>query len=121
MAVVPNPPQTLVNIEQKGADFILKMLSEQKLNNVNVGYVMDVTKDLLNSCMHNQMISVISTLQQSGIDATCLSGLLPCVDPFVNLKTQHSQNKFFTSNFGKTFLLYCITRELIFKNFFSKV
>jgi hypothetical protein len=61
LAVVPNPSQTLVNAEQKGADFILKMLSEQKLNNFNVGYVMAVTKDLLNSCMHNQMISVINS------------------------------------------------------------
>jgi hypothetical protein len=36
---------------------------------------MDVTKDLVNSCMHNQMISVISTLEQGGIDTTCLSYL----------------------------------------------
>ncbi len=52
------------------------MLPEQKLNQVNVGYVIDAAKELINLSTRYQMLAVISILQQNSSEAICLSDLL---------------------------------------------
>jgi hypothetical protein len=109
------------------------LLSEQKLNYVNVGYVMDVIghviKDLLNYWHTTQLhhpgiqsqMSIwatmtlwLSILEQSWIDATCF--VCPCfyleLTHFAITRMRIKKN-FHEHLFREHFLLHCTTRELI--------
>ena len=109
------------------------MLSEQKLNYVNVGYVMDVIghviKDLLNYWHTTQLhhpgiqsqMSIwatmtlwLSIMEQSWIDATCF--VCPCfyleLTHFAITRMRIKKN-FHEHLFREHFLLHCTTRELI--------
>ena len=109
------------------------MLSEQKLNYVNVGYVMDVIghviKDLLNYWHTTQLhhpgiqsqMSIwatmtlwLSIMEQSWIDATCF--VCPCfyleLTHFA-ITRMRIKKKFHEHLFREHFLLHCTTRELI--------
>ena len=54
-----------------------EMLSKQKLNQVHAGNVIDATKELINLISTgNQIMAVISVLQQNSIEVICWSDLL---------------------------------------------
>ncbi len=94
-----------MNLQNIGADFVLKMLSEQKLNQVNVQYVVGEATTLISQSVKQHMLEVVSTLKERGLDTTCLTGLLESKeDPFVSLHTQYGQNKYFASHFGKLYI-----------------
>jgi hypothetical protein len=53
------------------------MQSKQKLNQVHAGNVIDATKELINLISTgNQIMAVISVLQQNSIEVICWSDLL---------------------------------------------
>lgn len=93
-----------INLHNIGAEFVLKMLSEQKLNQVNVQFVMEVAKTLINQSVNHRMNQVASILTSNNIDPTCLAGLIgSSIDPFVSIHNQHGQNKYFARHFGTQF------------------
>ncbi len=97
-------PPTIIDLNDTGADFVLKLLSEQKLNQVNVQFVIDAASNLINQSVKNHMLQVLSVLSANNIDCSCLDSLLESsMDPFVALHTQHGQNKYFAHHFGKAF------------------
>lgn len=84
------------------ADFVLNLLSEQKLNQVNVQYVMKEAAVLVNRAVKQKIMEASSILTANNIDHTCLSSLLESnEDSFALLHNQKGQNKFFSENFGK--------------------
>ena len=82
--------QQAIDVTNTGADFVLKMMSEQKLNQVNVQYVMKVAKILIDQSIRHKMEEVRAVLSAKNIEASCLDDLLDSsIDPFVPLRIQY--------------------------------
>ena len=65
-------------------------MSEQKLNQVNVQYVMKVVKILIDQSTRHKMEKVRAVLSAKNIEASCLDDLLDSsIDPFVPLRIQY--------------------------------
>lgn len=97
-----NSQRDTINLQERCAEFVLKLLAEQKLNHVNVQYVTHQSKALISHCVNLKMAQVLSVLEENGIDSTCLNDVIQSHEnPFIELQTQYSQNKFFVRQFRK--------------------
>ena len=84
------------------AAYILDLLSERKMNQVSVQYVMTQTSNLVNKVMEVQLSKIKRDLQLQGVDISVLNSLSfdSKINLFSNLKTQYSQNAYFAREFG---------------------
>ncbi|XP_045030405.1 uncharacterized protein LOC116935148 [Daphnia magna] len=95
-----NSQRDTINLQERCVEFVLKLLAEQKLNHVNVQYVTHQSKALISHCVNLKMAQVLSVLEENGIDSTCLNDVIQSHEnPFIELQTQYSQNKFFVRQF----------------------
>jgi hypothetical protein len=92
-----------VNLKDLGAEFVLKLLTEQKVTQVNVQYVMETAKILINETVKQKLQKATLTLDFPKMDAAAaLSRLLASSEnPFALVRNQYSQNNYFTKHFVK--------------------
>lgn len=83
-------------------DFVLNLLAEQKMTQVNIKYIMDEGTDLLNEAVNRKLQEALHLILEKNLDLiSALSSLLDCKDkPFEKLKHQSTQNKYFVKHFG---------------------
>ena len=83
-------------------DFVLNILAEQKMTQVNIKYVMDVGTKLVNEAVNRKLKEALHLVLEKNLDPrSALSSLLDCQDkPFEKLKHQSTQNKYFVKHFG---------------------
>nr|CAH0100559.1 unnamed protein product [Daphnia galeata] len=92
---------TVDNLQHLAADFVLNMLTEQKLTQVNVQYVMEAATTLINETVKHRLQEYISFLETNNHDRYAQITLLDYKeDPFVLLRNQCGQNKYFATHFG---------------------
>ena len=92
---------TVDNLQHLAADFVLNMLTEQKLTQVNVQYVMEAATTLINETVKHRLQEYISFLETNNHDRDAQISLLDYKeDPFVLLRNQYGQNKYFATHFG---------------------
>jgi hypothetical protein len=84
------------------ANFVLKLLAEQKLTQVNIQYIMTAGTELLNNAIKANLQEAIRLIVENKFDPmSALSSLLDCKEtPFAQLKHQSTQNKYFVKHFG---------------------
>lgn len=100
-------------MQTHGADFLLSLLANQKLNQVNVQYIMKEATKLINLAIKQKLDEAASILSTNNVDPTCLSTLTEGLqDPFDCLHNQRAQNIFFTREFGNKFLLIFNVRKV---------
>jgi hypothetical protein len=103
-----------VDLQHLGADFVLNMLTEQKLTQVNVQYVMETATTLINEAVKQKVQQAISFLQQRNgsmeTDNHDRDALIPLLDykedPFVSIRNQYGQNNYFATHFGISSFLF---------------
>ncbi|EFX61764.1 hypothetical protein DAPPUDRAFT_338203 [Daphnia pulex] len=97
VACLQAPPNDLGLI---AGDFVLNLLAEQKMTQVNIKYVMDVGTNLLNEAVNRKLQEAFHLILENNFDPmSALSSLLDCKDkPFVT--HQSTQNKYFVKHFG---------------------
>lgn len=83
-------------------DFVLNLLAEQKMTQVNIKYVMDVATKLVNEAVNRKLKEALHLILENNLDpSSALSSLLDCQDkPFEKLKHQSTQNKYFVKHFS---------------------
>ncbi len=91
-----------IDLGSLAADFILKLLAEQKLPLVNIKYVMDAGTQLANNAVNNKLQEAIRLIVNNNLDPlSALSSILLCKEtPFAQLRHQSSQNQYFVKHFG---------------------
>lgn len=90
-----------VDLQHLAADFVLKMLTEQKLTQVNEQYVMEAATSLINETVKRKWQESIFFLKTNNHDRDAQIPLLDYKeDPFVLLRNQYGQNKYFATHFG---------------------
>jgi hypothetical protein len=90
------------------------MLTEQKLTQVNVQYVMETATTLINEAVKQKVQQAISFLQQRNgsmeTDNHDRDALIPLLDykedPFVSIRNQYGQNNYFATHFGISSFLF---------------
>jgi len=99
VACLQAPPNDLGLL---AGDFVLNLLAEQKMTQVNIKYVMDVGTNLLNEAVNRKLQEAFHLILEKNMDPrSALSSLLNCKDkPFEELKHQSTQNKYFVKHFG---------------------
>jgi hypothetical protein len=78
------------------ANFVLKLLAEQKLTQVNIQYIMNAGTELLNKAINANLQEAIRLIVERKLDPmSALSSLLDCkATPFAQLSNQSTQNKY---------------------------
>lgn len=107
VACLQAPPNDLRLL---AGDFVLNLLAEQKMTQVNIKYIMDEGTNLLNlifililnEAVNRKLKEALHLILENNLDPiSALSSLLDCKDkPFEKLKHQSTQNKYFVKHFG---------------------
>ena len=89
------------DVQLAAARFILILKEKHKLTQMSLDYAIKGIEEITMLSANRFKHSVMSVLNESGssINATLRDCLIP-TSPFVNLKTEYQQNKFFKENFG---------------------
>ena len=85
-----------------GAEFVLNLLTERKMNQVSVQYVIGETTKLVNNVMDAQLEKLKTLLQSNGIDTSCLTQATfdAKAELFQGMQNQRSQNIYFHRHYG---------------------
>lgn len=90
------------SMDEASGRFILKLLAEQKLNQVNIQCIMNETTSIIKTAVKRKLNDVSAFLASKNVrNGSCVLNQLEEVeDPFILLKNQRKQNQFFTKHFG---------------------
>ncbi len=105
VACLQAPPNDLRLL---AGDFVLNLLAEQKMTQVNIKYIMDEGTNLLNlililnEAVNRKLQQALHLILENNLNPiSALSSFLDCKDkPFEKLKHQSTQNKYFVKHFG---------------------
>ena len=82
------------------AQFILNLKEKFKLSQVCLSFVIQSVEELLKILTDNLKQTVLRKLHQAGVTSPLLDDCFSPVDPFVYLKTEYQQTKFYKENFN---------------------
>lgn len=102
------------SMDEATGKFVLKLLAEEKLNQVNIQCIMQETTSIIRTAVKRKLDDVSTFLSSKNMndDGSLLSQFEDVDDPFHLLKNQKKQNQFFSTKFG----IYISVQK--FRNYF---
>jgi len=91
-----------VDIVIHAVRFILNLKEKFRLSQVSLDFVINSVDELLRMSAANFKSQILTTLHQDGVEkaASISNQIFSSLDPFLCLKTEHQQTKFYKENFN---------------------